>query len=110
MQRVLIIIANCALLVLLLIGLPVATRDQVGNLQLSSAATGRMMMLVGLGIAAGVNVFFGLFLIKSPKNKVVCWEWAGIFAALWLVYFAFIRHYFNFDWLKKSLLWLQHHL
>ena len=110
MQRVLIIIANCALLVLLLIGLPVATRDQVGNLQVSSAATGRMMMLVGLGIAAGFNLLAGLFLIKAPKNKVVCWEWTAIFVALWLVHFGFIRNYINFDWLKKTLLWLQHHL
>ncbi len=109
MPRLLIIIANCALLVLLLVGLPVATRDQVGNLQLSSAATGRVMMFVSLGIAAAVNLLAGLFLIKARKNKMICWEWTGIFAALWLIYFAFTRHYFNFDWLRKSLLWLQHH-
>ena len=110
MQRILIITTNCALLVLLLIGLPAATHDQVGNLQLSSAATSRTMMLAGLGIAAGLNILAGLFLIKAPKQKIICWEWAGIFAAVLLVYYAYTRGYFNFEWLKKALLWLQHHL
>jgi hypothetical protein len=110
MQRILIITTNCALLVLLLIGLPAATHDQVGNLQLSSATTSRMMLLTGLGIAAGLNVLAGLFLIKAPKQKIICWEWAGIFAAVLLVYYAYTRGYFNFEWLKKTLLWLQHHL
>jgi hypothetical protein len=110
MQRVLIIAVNCALLVLLLIGLPAATRDQFGNVQLSSAATNRMMMFTGLGIAAGLNVFGALFLIKARKQKIICWEWAGVFGALLLVYYAFLRGYFNFEWLKKTLLWLQHHL
>ena len=110
MQRTLIIAANCALLVLLLIGLPAATRDQVGNLQLSYAATGRMMMLCGLSIAAGLNVLAALFLIKAPKQKIIGWEWAGIFGALLLVYYAFIRGHFNFEWLKKALLWVQHNL
>jgi len=110
MQRVLIIIANCVLLVLLLIGLPASTRDQLGNLQLSSASTGRVMMQAGLGIAAILNVLAALFLIKAPKQKMICWEWAGIFAAILLAYIAFIRGYFNFEWLKKTLLWLQQHL
>ena len=110
MQRLLIIIANCVFLVLLLFGLPAATRSQVGNLQLSSAATGRMVMQIGLGVAAAVNILAAFLLIKAPKQKKICWEWAAIFAVLWLVYFAFLRGYFNFAWLKKSLLWLQNHL
>jgi len=55
MQRFLIIAVNCLLLAFLLIGLPAATREHFGNLQLSSASTGRVLMFWGLGIAAAVN-------------------------------------------------------
>ena len=110
MQRIVIITTNCVLLVLLLIGLPAVTHDQVLNLQLSSAPISRTMMIAGLAIAAGFNFLAGLFLIKSPKQKVVCWEWAGVFAAVLLAYYAFMRGYFNFDWLRKTLQWLQQHL
>ncbi len=111
MQRILIITTNCALLVLLLIGLPAATHDQVGNLQLSSARHQSYDDADWFGhVAAGFNVLAGLFLIKAPKQKIICWEWAGIFAAVLLAYYAFTRGYFNFEWLKKALQWLQHHL
>jgi hypothetical protein len=110
MHRVLIITANCVLLAFLLIGLPAATREQVGNLQFSHASTGRVLMFTGLGIAAGANVVAALYLIKPRKQKVVCWEWAAVFAALLLAFYGFTRGYFNFEWLKKILLWLQNHL
>jgi hypothetical protein len=110
MQRFLIITTNCALLVLLLIGLPAATRGHLGNVQFSSAETGRLLMFWGLGIAAGVNILAALFFIKARKHKMLCWEWAAIFGALWLAYFGFVRGWFNFEWLKHALLWLQKHL
>ncbi len=107
MQRFLIITTNCALLILLLIGLPAATRAHLGNVQLSSASTGRLLMFYGLGIAAAANIFAALIFIKGRKQKILCWEWTAIFCALLLAYYGFTRGYFNFDWLKHALQWLQ---
>jgi hypothetical protein len=110
MQRILIITTNCALLLLLLIGLPAATRVQFGNAQLSSAPIGRLLMFCGLGIAAAANTFAALIFIKGRKQKILCWEWAAIFCALLLAYYGFTRGCFNFDWLKHALQWLQKRL
>jgi len=110
MQRFLIITINCVLLALLLIGLPAATREQWGNVQLSSASTGKLLMFWGLGIAAAANVLAGLILVKGPKQKILCWEWAAVFGALLLAYYGFTRGWFNFEWLKHALQWLQSHL
>jgi hypothetical protein len=110
MHRFLIITTNCALLILLLIGLPAATREHFGNVQLSSASNGRLLLFWGLGIATVANIFAALFFIKGRKYKILCWEWTAIFGALLLAYYGFTRGWFNFDWLKKILLWLQNHL
>ncbi len=109
MQRLLIIATNGVLLVLLLIGLPAATRGHLGNVQFSSAATGQLIMFWGLGIAAAANILAALIFIKARKHKMLCWEWAAIFAALWLAYFGFVRGWFDFEWLKHALQWLQKH-
>ena len=109
MQRFLIITTNCALLVLLLIGLPAATREHFGNIQLSSASTGRVLMFCGLGIAAAANILAALIFIKGRKQKILCWEWSAIFCVLLLAYYGFVRGWFNFEWLKQTLLWLQKH-
>jgi len=109
MQRLLIKCVNCGWLILLLIGLPAATRAQVGNVQLSSASTGRLLMFWALGIAAAANIFAALIFIKGRKQKILCWEWTAIFGVLLLAYYGFTRGWLNFDWLKKSLLWLQNH-
>lgn len=107
MQRFLIISVNCALLALLLIGLPAATRQQWGNVQLSSASTGRTLMFCGLGLAMAGNMMTALFLIKARKQKGICWEWAAVFGALLLAYYGFVRGWFNFLWLRHALQWLQ---
>jgi hypothetical protein len=109
MQRFLIVTTNCAVLALLLIGLPAATREHFGDVQLSSASTGRLLMFWGLGIAAAANIFAALVFAKGRKLKILCWEWAVIFGGLWLADYAFVRGWFNFDWLKQTLLWLQKH-
>ena len=49
MQRFLIITANCALLALLLIGLPAATHAQWGDWQIASVSTGRQSVVLGIG-------------------------------------------------------------
>jgi hypothetical protein len=110
MQRFLIITANCVLLVLLLIGLPAATRAQWGNVELSSASAGRLLMFCGLGIATAINVLAAVYLVKVRKVKSLCWEWAAVFAALLLAYYGFVRGWFDFNWLKHALQWLQRHL
>jgi hypothetical protein len=110
MQRFLIITVNCVLLILLLIGLPAATREHFGNVQLSSASTGRLLMFWGLGIATTANTLAALFFIKGRKHKILCWEWMAIFGALLLAYYGFTRGWFNFEWLKHGLQWLQNHL
>ncbi|HEY4417290.1 MAG TPA: hypothetical protein VGO57_16485 [Verrucomicrobiae bacterium] len=110
MQRVIIITVNCVLLVFLLIGLPAATRAQWGNVQFSSANTGRQLMFWGLGIAVAANILGAFFLLKVRKQKVLCWEWAAVFSVLWLVFYAFTLGKFNFHWLRQALEWLQKHL
>jgi hypothetical protein len=107
MQRFLIVTTNCALLVLLLIGLPAATREHFGDVQLSSASTGRLLMFWGLGIAAAANIVAALIFARGRKQKILCWQWAAIFGGLWLADYAFVRGWFNFDWLKQALLWLK---
>jgi hypothetical protein len=110
MQRLLIIMTNGALLILLFIGVPAATRAQYGNVQFSSASTGRLLMFWGLGIAATANIFAALIFVKGRKRKILCWEWVAVFGALLLAYYGFTRGWFNFNWLKHALQWLQNHL
>ena len=109
MQRFLIITTNCALLALLLIGLPAATRERFGNVELSSASTGQALMFWGLGIAAAANILAALIFVKGRKPKILCCEWAAIFVALLLAYYGFTRGWFDFEWLKQILLWFQKH-
>jgi hypothetical protein len=107
MRRFFIITANCALLVFLLIGFPAATGEKLGNLQVSSAPAVRLLMFLGLGTAAAGNALAAQFLIKPRKEKILCREWAAVFGALLLAQLAFTHGYLNFEWLKKTLLWLQ---
>jgi hypothetical protein len=110
MQRLSIQCLNVALLAMVFIGIPAATRAQWGSWQISSASQSQWLMLWGLALAAAGNAVAALGLIKSRKERKLCWEWAVVFVGLLLVQYAFHRGDFNFDWLKRSLLWLQKHL
>jgi hypothetical protein len=110
MQRFLIQCANFAVLVLLLIGVPAVAHAQMGDWQISPASTLHKLIFVGLVIAVAGNAIAAGFLIKSRKERVLCWEWAVVFGGLLAVQFAFTRGYFNFEWLKHALLWVQKHL
>lgn len=110
MQRFLIKCVNCALLIIIVIGFPAVTRARFGDLQITSGPTLQLLLFWGLSLALVANVFAALFLIKSRKERVLCWEWAAVFGVLLFAYSAFVLGYFNFNWLKKSLLWLQNHL
>jgi hypothetical protein len=107
MQRLFIQGLNAALLVLIFIGLPAATRAQLGHWQVSAGGQSDGLMFWGLALAAAGNAVAALGVVKSRKERKLCGEWAAVFAALLLVLFAFNRGYINFDWLKQSLLWLQ---
>ena len=109
MQRFLIQCANFALLVLLFIGVPAVAHAQMGGWEVTPVSTlhklifgGLLIAIVGNGIAAG-------FLIKSRKERVLCWEWTAVFGGLLAVQIAFIHGYLNFEWLKHALLWTQKH-
>jgi hypothetical protein len=109
MQRLLIQTINFSLLFILLVGVPAVTHAQLGHWEVASAPTARRVIFWGLGMAAGLNAIGALFLIKNRKDRKHGWEWAAIFGTLWLAYFGFVRGWFNFEWLKQALLWLQKH-
>jgi hypothetical protein len=110
MQRFLIQCANFALLVLLLIGVPAVAHAQMGDWQISPASTLHNLIFGGLLIATVGNAVAASFMIKSRKERVLCWEWAVVFGGLLAAQFAFAHGYFNFEWLKHALLWMQKHL
>jgi uncharacterized membrane protein len=107
MQRFFIQIVNVSLLFIILVGVPAATRAQLGNWQISDAPAARLLIFLGLGLASVVNALVAWKLIKNKQDRKHCWEWAAIFAGLWLAFFGFVRGWFNFEWLKQTLLWLQ---
>ena len=110
MQRLFIITTNCALLVVLFIGIPAVTRTRFGNLHISSVSDARLLTYWGLGIAAAGNFLVATVFAFGRKAKILCFEWAAVFGAVLLANYAFIHGYFNFDWLRESLQWVQKHL
>jgi hypothetical protein len=91
------------------IGLPAATRAQWGNWQISANTQTQWLMFWSLALAAAGNIVAALGLVKDRKERKLCWEWAAVFIGLLFVLFAYLRGYFNFNWLKQTLLWLQKH-
>ena len=110
MQKLLINSVNCALLVIILIGIPEITHAQFGNWQLSWAPTGQRLIFGGLILGIVVNVLGAILFVPGPKAKALCAMWSFIFGGLLFVEYAFIKGWINFDWLKNSLRWLQNHL
>ena len=110
MQRLLIQILNFTWLFVILVGVPAATRAQFGHWQISSVPAARLAIFWGLGLAAGLNIFGAGKIIKAGKDREKCLEWAVVFGALWLAYFALVRGWINFEWLRQTLLWIQSHL
>ena len=104
MKRLLIQCVNCALLVLVVIGIPAITHVQFRSYQIGSAPTLQLLLFWTLALAVGLNIFTASFLIKARKDRVICWEWAGVFGVLLFAYSAFVFGYYNFDWLKNFLL------
>ena len=109
MQRLLIHCLNSVLLVVILIGIPAITSARLGSLQLSSAPKAHRLKLWGLTLAAAANAGVALSIVKGRKERALCMRWAGAFLALLAVEYLHFNGYFNFDWLKKTLLWVQGH-
>ena len=109
MQRFLIQSVNFVLLAIVFFGLPAVAGAQFGSWQISAVPQARRLMFWGLALAAAGNVIAALGLIKSRKERKLCWEWTVVFTGLLLVQYAYLRGYFNFNWLKQMLLWLQKH-
>jgi len=110
MQKLLINSVNCALLILILVGVPAITHEQFWNWQISSAPMAQKLMFGGLILAIAVNVLGATIFIPGPKAKALCAMWSFIFGGLLFVEYALIRGWINFNWLKNSLTWLQNHL
>jgi uncharacterized membrane protein len=109
MPRFFLILINCALLALLLLGLPAATHAQVVGYQVSKAPITQFLVFWGLGLAAIANLLAALLLIKDRKVRLLAWEWTGIFALLGLLQYALYRGWTNFNWLKTALEWCRAH-
>ena len=107
MQRLLITLVNCALLVIAFIGVPEVASARFGHWQISSLSAKQTLTMWGLALAAIGNAGAALFLVKGRKERKLCWEWAVVFAVLLGAEYAFVRGWFNFDWLKQVLLRLQ---
>ena len=106
MQRFFIIAANCVLLVAMLLGIPEIAGVRFWHWQISSLQAARTLTFWGLAMAAALNAGAAAFLIKGRKDREMCWLWAAVFVALAGGEYAYEREYFNFAWVKRSLLWL----
>jgi hypothetical protein len=109
MQRFLIQCVNGVLLAVIFPGISAITGVQIWDWQISSVSQARELMLWGLALAAMGNALVALGLIKSRKQRKLCWEWAWVFTGLLLFQYAYLRGCFNFNWLKDMLLWFQSH-
>jgi hypothetical protein len=109
MFRFLIKCANCAFLVLVVVGIPAITHVQFRSILIGSAPTLQLLSFWSLALALALNAGAASFVIKSRKDRMLCWEWAAVYGVLLFAYSAFVLGYLSFDWLKRFLLRLQHY-
>ena len=109
MQRFLIQCGNCVLLAIIFFGIPAGAGAQLGRWQISAVPQAQRLVFWGLALAAAGNAVAALGLIKGRKERKLCWEWTAVFIGLLLVQYAYLHGYFNFNWLKQTLLWFQKH-
>ena len=110
MKAFLVKSVNCALLILIFIGVPAITHVEFRGWQLGSGPKLRLLLFWSLALALGLNVVAASFLMKARKDRIVCWEWAAVFGILLFAYCAFAFGYLNFDWLRNFLLRLQRYV
>ena len=109
MQRFLIQCVNCVLLAIIFFGITAVTGMQFGGWQISAVPQARRLMFWGLALAVAGNLVAALGLVKSRPERKLCREWAAVFTGLLLVQYAYLHGWFNFNWLKQTLLWFQKH-
>ena len=109
MRRFCITVVNCALLVVVLVGIPEIAGVQLWDWRISSVPIAQMLLFWGLALVVAGNAFAALFGVHSRKERKLCWEWAAVFAVLLGVEYALAHGWLNFNWLKETLLWLQNH-
>jgi len=103
MQRFCITAINCGLLAVVLIAVPAVSGERFWHWQVSSIAATQTLMLWGLGFAVAGNAGGALFLVKGRKERRLCWWWAAVFGALLLAYWAFVKGYYNLNWLQRAI-------
>jgi hypothetical protein len=103
MHKLLIKCVNCALLVLIVIGIPAMTQVKFGSYEIGSGPKYKLLLFWSLALALVLNIAVTFFL-KNKKDRVLCWEWAAVFGVVLFAYCAFAFGYFNFDWLRNFLL------
>jgi hypothetical protein len=109
MQRFLIKCVNYALLIIVAIGIPAITHVEFRGLDIGYERIYKLLLLWALGLGLALNLFVASFVVKTRKERLVCWEWAAVFGVLFFAYAAVALGYFNFNWLKNFLLRLQNH-
>jgi hypothetical protein len=105
MQQIMIQLLNCALVVIILIGIPAICSIHIGKLQLSSSPLWKDLTLWGLALAAGLNLLGAALLATKPKAKTLFFKWTLFHSLLFAVEFLFFAGYIHFNWLKNFLLW-----
>ncbi len=110
MRQMLIKGANCALLIIALIGIPAITSVGFGRLRIASAPTQRMLILWTLSLAAALNLLAAMGGIGDARGRRLCRDWAVAFLGLLGVEYAYFHGYMDFHWLKQALLWLKSHI
>jgi hypothetical protein len=107
MQRLAVHLANSALLVIVLIGIPAITSLRFGSIRLLSDPKLQKLTLGGLGLAGAANLAGALLLKRDKKTRHACRTWALLFGIILAAEFLYVRSFIRFGWLKKLLLWVQ---
>ena len=82
MQRFLIKCVNCALLIIVAIGIPAITHVEFRGLEIGSVRLYKLLLFWALGLALAFNLFAASFITKTRKDRLLCWEWAAVFGVL----------------------------
>jgi hypothetical protein len=106
-QRLLVHLANSALLVIVVIGIPAVTSLRFGSIRLNSNPKLQMLTLGGLALAGIANLGGALLLRGDKKTRRSCGAWTLLFGIILAAEFLYIRGFIRFGWLKEFLLWLQ---
>jgi hypothetical protein len=110
MQRFFIIVVNCVLLAAVIVAVPEVAGVRFWHWEISSIAAAQTLTLWVLAFATVGNAGSALLLLKGRSERRLCWQWAGVFLALFGIEFALVRGWFNLHWLQSVVLWLQNHL